>query len=84
MPQFAERTLSDENFAVLERLEAFAEERDHTVLELAVSWLLAQDTVTSVISGATKPEQVTANVASAGWRLTQDELEEIDRLTRRR
>ena len=83
MPQAAERTLNDQNFAVLERLEAFARERQHTVLELAVSWLLAQEDVSCVIAGATRPEQVAANVAAAQWRLSRDELEEIDRLTRR-
>jgi len=70
--------LTDENLATVERLTTFAESRRRTLLELAVSWLLAHDVVASVIAGATRPEQVRANAAAAGWRLTDDELREID------
>lgn len=83
MPQFAAQTLSDANFDVLERLESFAQERGRTILELAIGWLLAQDLVASVIAGATKPEQIRLNVAAAEWHLSAEELEEIDRLSRR-
>ena len=65
---------TDENFAKIERLTDAAESVGHTILELAVCWLLAQDGVSSVLTGATKPEQVEANVASAEWRLDADEL----------
>jgi aryl-alcohol dehydrogenase-like predicted oxidoreductase len=70
--------LSDENLDVVERLVALAASRGHTVLELAVSWLLAHRTVASVIAGATHPEQVRANAAAADWRLTDVERREID------
>jgi aryl-alcohol dehydrogenase-like predicted oxidoreductase len=70
--------LTDENLAIVERLTQFAESRGRTLLELAVSWLLARDVVASVIAGATRPEQVRANAAAAGWRLTGDELRAID------
>ena len=70
--------LTDENLDTVERLIAFAEARDHTVLDLAFSWLLAHEPVASVIAGATKPEQVRANVAAAGWRLSQDDLDAVD------
>ncbi|SFS89680.1 aldo/keto reductase [Saccharopolyspora flava] len=70
----ADRVVSDENFDAVERLTAFAEERGHTILELAVAWLLAQRDVTSVITGATSPDQVRANVAAAGWHLSADDL----------
>jgi aryl-alcohol dehydrogenase-like predicted oxidoreductase len=79
----AEKMMSDKRFDVVERLTAFAEDRGHTLLELAFSWLLAQPTVASVIAGATKPEQIDGNVAAAGWRLTDDDLAEVDRLTAR-
>jgi aryl-alcohol dehydrogenase-like predicted oxidoreductase len=59
-------------------LTAFATARGHTLLELAISWLAAQTPVASVIAGATKPEQVRANVAAAGWRLSAEELRAID------
>ncbi len=75
------RFLSDANVAAAERLTEFARERGHTVLELALSWLLAHSEVASAIPGATSAEQVRANVAGANWRLTDDELRAIDRLT---
>jgi aryl-alcohol dehydrogenase-like predicted oxidoreductase len=71
-----ERSLSDRTFGRLERLGAFAAERDHTLIELAFGWLLAQATVVSVIAGATRPDQVRANVAAASWALTPDEAAE--------
>jgi aryl-alcohol dehydrogenase-like predicted oxidoreductase len=78
-----ERALSDRNFDRVEKLERFASGHGHTLLELAMSWLLAQPRVTTVIAGATRVEQVRANAESVGWALTADELAEIDELTRR-
>lgn len=69
---------TDANFDILEGLEAFAAERDHTVLELAFAWLLANPSVSSVIAGATRPEQIVANAAAAGWQLSPEELAQID------
>ncbi len=74
------RFLTDRNRDVAETLIAFAESRRHTALELAISWLLARPQVASVIAGATRPEQARANAAAAGWRLTPEELAEVDRL----
>jgi aryl-alcohol dehydrogenase-like predicted oxidoreductase len=71
---------SDKNVNRVEALEAFAAARDHTLLELAFSWLLARGTVASVIAGATKPDQARANAAAAGWSLSEAELFEIDDL----
>ncbi|MGH7564223.1 MAG: aldo/keto reductase [Gemmatimonadota bacterium] len=70
--------LSDRNLAIVEDLIRFAESRDHTILELAISWLLARPTVASVISGATSPRQVEANSGAAGWQLSEEELAEVD------
>jgi aryl-alcohol dehydrogenase-like predicted oxidoreductase len=67
-------TLTDAAFDRLEALTGFAEERGHTILELAFAWLLAQEPVASVIAGATSVEQVHANVAAGGWRLSADEV----------
>jgi aryl-alcohol dehydrogenase-like predicted oxidoreductase len=72
--------LSEQNLEVVERLIGFAEGRGHTILDLAFSWLLARPAVASVIAGATRPEQVHANAAAAGWKLTPDELREVDAL----
>ncbi|HZQ85180.1 MAG TPA: aldo/keto reductase [Acidimicrobiales bacterium] len=71
---------TDENFAKVERLKAWAEQRGHSVLELAVAWLAAQDGVGSVITGATKPEQIEANAAGAAWHLTPEEAAEVGNL----
>ena len=70
--------LNERNLEIIEELVRFAESRGHTLLELAFSWLLARPVVTSVIAGATKPEQVRANAAAARWRLTDAELAEVD------
>jgi aryl-alcohol dehydrogenase-like predicted oxidoreductase len=76
-----ERFVSDANFDTVERLTALATERGHTILELAMSWLAAQEGVASVIAGATNAAQVAANVAAAGWALRADDLAAIDALT---
>jgi aryl-alcohol dehydrogenase-like predicted oxidoreductase len=80
--RMADQTLTDENFAKLERLDKFARDHNHTLLELAVGWLASQPQVSSVISGATSPEQVTQNVKAGNWKLTSEELAEVDKLTR--
>lgn len=71
--------LTEKNFAALATLEEFAHERGRTIGELAIAWLIAQPVVCSVIAGATKPEQVEANVKAAEWQLTGDDLIEINR-----
>ena len=46
-----------------------------------MSWLVAQPIVGSIIAGSTDPDQVEANVTAAGWKLTAEDLKEIDELT---
>ena len=75
--------LTDENLDKVEVLVAYAESRGHTILELAISWLLAHGVVASVIAGASSAQQVRANVGAAGWPLGAAELEEIDVLLSR-
>ncbi len=75
--------LTAENFDRVERLEAFARERGHTILELALSWLASLDYLGSIIAGATRPEQVTANAAAASWRLSREEMAAVDALVGR-
>jgi aryl-alcohol dehydrogenase-like predicted oxidoreductase len=77
----ADKFLVDRNWARTEALAAFVAARGRTLVELAFSWLAARKPVSSIIAGATKPEQIDANIQAVAWRLTQDELEEIDRLT---
>jgi aryl-alcohol dehydrogenase-like predicted oxidoreductase len=79
---FGPKVFTDRNLEIVERLTAFAESRGHTLLELAMSWLLAQRTVASVIAGATSPEQVKANAAATNWKLTSDEVTAVDEALR--
>jgi aryl-alcohol dehydrogenase-like predicted oxidoreductase len=76
----AQAALSDKNFDKVEALEGWAAERGHTMLELAFAWLLGHPVVSSVIAGATKPDQVQANAATAAWKLTPQEVEEVTKL----
>jgi len=69
--------LSDKNFDKVEKLEDWARERGHTILELAFAWLLGHEVVSSVIAGATTPEQVKTNAATSAWRLTPEEVQEV-------
>ncbi|WP_345494866.1 aldo/keto reductase [Nocardia callitridis] len=78
-----ESVLTDATFDVLEQLEAFAEERSVTLLDVAIGGLAAQPAVSSVIAGATTPEQVAANVRAGQWQPTLADLAEIDRITAR-
>jgi aryl-alcohol dehydrogenase-like predicted oxidoreductase len=72
--------MTEANYDKIEKLEAWASERGHTLGDLAQSWLLAQPAVCSVISGATKLEQIQTNVRAIEWKLTQDELDEANAL----
>ena len=76
-PNMGNRYFNDDNWSLLGKLQSFAGERGHSVAELAFSWLLGNPVVPSVIAGATKPEQVTANAQAAGWQLSDDEMAEI-------
>lgn len=70
---------SDENFDRIEPLQSYAAERGLSLLDVAIGGLAAQRAVASVISGATKPEQVRANAAAGRWEPTSDDLEALDR-----
>jgi aryl-alcohol dehydrogenase-like predicted oxidoreductase len=80
--RLADQVLTPKNFAILQRLQQFVGECGHSLLELAVSWLAAQPQVASVICGATRPEQVSENVRALSWKLSNDELAQVDKLTR--
>ncbi len=71
---------SDEQFDVVEALEAYAEARGIGLIDVAIAGLAAQPAVGSVIAGATKPEQVAANVAALRWNPSELDLAELDRI----
>jgi aryl-alcohol dehydrogenase-like predicted oxidoreductase len=76
-----ESVLTDATFDVLEKLEAFADARAITLLDVAIGGLAAQPAVSSVIAGATSPEQVTANAKAGEWQPSAADLVEIDKIT---
>jgi aryl-alcohol dehydrogenase-like predicted oxidoreductase len=76
--EYVKRYMTSENYSRLTQLSQFASERCHNLNELAHAWLLFQPMVSSVISGATKVEHVQANAASADWKLSSEEIDQIN------
>jgi aryl-alcohol dehydrogenase-like predicted oxidoreductase len=76
-----DRYVTPRNEEIVEKLQAFAQTRGHSMLELAFSWLAARPQVASVIAGATRVEQVEQNVKAIAWQLSADEMREIDKIT---
>tara|TARA_Y100001934_G_scaffold276628_1_gene373600 strand:+ start:1588 stop:2514 length:927 start_codon:yes stop_codon:yes gene_type:complete len=70
--------LAKADFDRIERLESYARDHGHELLTLAMSWLAAQPSIASIIAGASRPEQMAANAAAVSWKLTADNLAEID------
>jgi aryl-alcohol dehydrogenase-like predicted oxidoreductase len=73
---------TEERFDKIDRLQRVAEDRGHTLTELAMSWLAVQPGVSCVLAGATKPEQVVANAAAVGWALNADDLVAVEEALR--
>jgi len=80
-PVLRDRYVTPRNEDIVEKLQAFAQARGHTMLELAFSWLAGRPQVASVIAGATRVEQVEQNVKAIAWTLSKEEIAEIDRMT---
>ena len=68
---------NDENFDRVEAFAKFADAHGHTLLELAIAWLAAQEGVGSVICGATNADQVRANARAGAWKLSVEELASV-------
>ena len=79
--QHADGLLTPANWVIVERLAAFAAERGRSLLELAMSWLASRPFLSSIIAGATTPEQVEQNVAAVDWVLSAADLAAIDGIT---
>jgi aryl-alcohol dehydrogenase-like predicted oxidoreductase len=75
-----DEVFTDETFDRLEALEAYAQQRGISLLDVAIGGLLGRPAVASVISGATKPEQVRANAAAGDWQPSEDDLAALDAL----
>jgi aryl-alcohol dehydrogenase-like predicted oxidoreductase len=72
--------LENADYPKIARLTRFAEDRGHTLLELAIGWLASQPAVGCVMTGAVRVEQIEQNARSSDWRLTAEELKEVDEL----
>ena len=82
MPTFANRIyLTDENFEIVDKLNAFAKKAGHSILELAFGWMASRPTTASIIAGATRPEQIDANVEAIGWVMSRSEIDEVDKIS---
>lgn len=77
---YVKNRLTDANFDKLDALRSFADSRGRALHDLAFSWLLSRKQIPSVIAGATTPEQVSANAATVGWKLSEEEMKEIQGL----
>lgn len=77
----ADEIMNEGTWRAVERLRKVAERTGHSMLELAFGWLLAKPVLASVIAGATKPEQIEANVAAAERRPAPAVVAEIDAIT---
>lgn len=72
----------ERGFDIIEALEPMAAAKNASVAQLALAWLLHQPVVSSVIIGVNKPEQLTDNLAATEIRFTDDELKQLDEVSR--
>ena len=79
-PPIYHDVLSDTNFNKLDKLEAFAKERDHSVGDLAIAWLLSHHWLGSVIAGATSKEQLSSNAAAVNCKLTAEDVAQLEKI----
>ncbi len=77
---YVQQYMTPANYAILEKLAQWAQERGRTPGDLAQAWLLAHPEVSSVISGATRLEHVQQNAIAADWTLSQAEVAEIEQI----
>jgi aryl-alcohol dehydrogenase-like predicted oxidoreductase len=76
-PAAQDKRLTEANFDILDKLEVFVEKRGRSMVELAFAWILARQSVGSVIAGASTPDQIRQNAAACDWELTPDEMDEL-------
>ena len=79
-PHLAKRYMTDHNWNIIEGLNKLCIANNRTMIELAFSWLASNPVISSVIAGATSPDQVEENSKACTWRLTSSELDEINEI----
>lgn len=77
----AGRFFNDDKFAKAEQLQGLCAKYGHSMLEMAIGWLLSRPAVSSVIAGATRAEQLEQNVKAGTWRPSAEEQRDIDMVT---
>jgi len=75
--RYLDRYATPANYVIIGQLAAFAQQRGHTLADLAIAWLLAEPAVASVITGASSPEQIAANAQAVSWKLDEAELAQV-------
>jgi aryl-alcohol dehydrogenase-like predicted oxidoreductase len=78
---FQQRYMTERNWERIEGLSAFAQARGRSLVDVAFAWLAARPVVSSVIAGAMTPEQVEANVRALEWKMTAEDVTEVDSIT---
>jgi aryl-alcohol dehydrogenase-like predicted oxidoreductase len=66
------------NLAAVEELKAIAERRGKTLAQLALCWTMAHPVIATALVGFRRPEEVEENLGALGWRLSADDMAEID------
>lgn len=77
---YVQKYMTEDNYDKVEKMTVWAKERGYSMVDLAHAWLLAHPAVCSVISGATKVEQIQANAKGAEWELTDEELDAVNEI----
>ena len=75
--RYVDRYRTPANFGILDRLTAFSQERGHSLVELAIAWLVGEPLICSVIAGISKVEHLRANAKAADWRLTAEDMADV-------
>ncbi len=70
-------------YDIVDLLEVIAKERNKTIPQVALNWLLRRPSVTSIIIGARNEEQLKENLGAVGWTLTKEEVERLDKISER-
>lgn len=72
--------LTDENLDKVEKLTKIAEELGTNMSVLALAWILRKQVISSVITGASRPQQLENNLAASGFKIPEDALQEIENI----
>ena len=77
-PQLSDRYMTEHNWKKIHNLEKFCKRNNIKLVELAFSWLASKTFVSSIIAGATSPKQVSENVDTLHFKITESQLKEVD------